>query len=174
MRGRDSVLIALITTITDPSDARADAYHGRWEEETANDQMKTHLRGPGWVLRSRLPDLAHQEIWAYLIVHHAISALTAKASAAADLDPDREWLLRDAGEADWPGYRALIMAAHAERRLRQLYPYTSHWMLRFSTTTASRSRLTWFASPRPRTRCSRFARTGWGRPSARRPQPRKP
>jgi hypothetical protein len=31
----------------------------------------------------------HQEIWAYLIVHHAISALTAKASAAADLDPDR-------------------------------------------------------------------------------------
>ena len=26
---------------------------------------------------------------AYLIVHHAISALTAKASAAADLDPDR-------------------------------------------------------------------------------------
>ena len=41
------------------------------------------------MLRSRLPDLVHQEIWAYLIVHHAISALTARASAAADLDPDR-------------------------------------------------------------------------------------
>lgn len=86
-------LIALITTITDPGDAHADdlaaAYHERWEEETANDQLKTHLRGPGRVLRSRLPDLVHQEIWAYLIVHHAISALTAKASAAADLDPDR-------------------------------------------------------------------------------------
>lgn len=86
-------LIALITTIVDPADARADelagGYHERWEEETANDQLKTHLRGPGQVLRSRLPDLAHQEIWAYLIVHHAISALTAKASAAADLDPDR-------------------------------------------------------------------------------------
>ncbi len=41
------------------------------------------------MLRSRLPDLVHQEIWSYLIVHHAISALTAKASAAADLDPDR-------------------------------------------------------------------------------------
>ncbi|WP_225854897.1 IS4 family transposase [Micromonospora sp. ALFpr18c] len=86
-------LITLITTITDPADARADelaaAYHERWEEETANDQLKTHLRGPGKVLRSRLPDLAHQEIWAYLIVHHAISALTAKASAAADLDPDQ-------------------------------------------------------------------------------------
>jgi hypothetical protein len=86
-------LIVLLSTILDPGDARADelavAYHQRWEEETANDQLKTHLRGPGRVLRSRLPDLAHQEIWAYLIVHHAISALTAKASAAADLDPDR-------------------------------------------------------------------------------------
>lgn len=86
-------LIALLTTITDPHHARADelavAYNERWEEETGNDQLKTHLRGPGKVLRSRLPDLVHQEIWAYLITHHAISALIAKASAAADLDPDR-------------------------------------------------------------------------------------
>jgi hypothetical protein len=88
-------LIVLLTSILDPTGndgARADelaaGYHQRWEEETANDQLKTHLRGPGRVLRSRLPDLAYQEIWAYLIVHHAISALTAKASAAADLDPD--------------------------------------------------------------------------------------
>jgi transposase IS4-like protein len=90
-------LIVLLTSILDPDPstggARADelaaAYHQRWEQETANDQLKTHLRGPGRVLRSRLPDLVVQEIWAYLIVHHAISALTAKASAAADLDPDR-------------------------------------------------------------------------------------
>ena len=86
-------LIVLLTTITDPGDARAgelaSAYHQRWEEETANDQLKTHLRGPGRVLRSRLPDLVHQEIWAYLIVHHAISALIARAAEAADLDPDR-------------------------------------------------------------------------------------
>jgi hypothetical protein len=86
-------LIVLLTTILDPTHARADelagVYHQRWEQETGHDQLKTHLRGPGKVLRSRLPDLVHQEIWAYLIVHHAISALTAKASAAADLDPDR-------------------------------------------------------------------------------------
>ncbi len=86
-------LIVLLSTVTDPGDARPDelaaAYHQRWEEETSNDQLKTHLRGPGRVLRSRLPDLVHQEIWAYLIVHHAISALIAAASAAADLDPDR-------------------------------------------------------------------------------------
>jgi hypothetical protein len=88
-------LIVLLSTILDldgPDGARAEelaaAYHERWEQETAHDQLKTHLRGPGRVLRSRLPDLVIQEIWAYLIVHHAISELTAKASAAADLDPD--------------------------------------------------------------------------------------
>jgi hypothetical protein len=85
-------LIVLLSTVTDPHDAHADelaaAYHERWEQETGHDQLKTHLRGPGRVLRSRLPDLVHQEIWSYLIVHHAISELTAKASAAADLDPD--------------------------------------------------------------------------------------
>ncbi|MDN5920780.1 MAG: IS4 family transposase [Pseudonocardia sp.] len=89
-------LIALLSTITDPggdngaqADELAAAYHQRWEQETGHDQLKTHLRGPGKVLRSRLPDLVHQEIWAYLITHHAISELTARASAAADLDPDR-------------------------------------------------------------------------------------
>ena len=29
-----------------------------------SDQLKTHLRGPGKVLRSRLPDLVHQEMGA--------------------------------------------------------------------------------------------------------------
>ncbi|MBV9160698.1 MAG: IS4 family transposase [Pseudonocardiales bacterium] len=88
-------LIVLLTSILHPDGpdgARAEelaaAYHQRWEHETANDQLKTHLHGPGRVLRSRLPDLVYQEIWAYLITHHAISALTARASAAADLDPD--------------------------------------------------------------------------------------
>jgi len=45
-------LIALLSTITDPADARADelaaAYHQRWEEETANDQLKKRIcAGPG-------------------------------------------------------------------------------------------------------------------------------
>ena len=86
-------LIALLTTITDPAEARADeladTYHQRWEHETGNDQLKTHLRGPGRVLRSRLPDLAYQEIWAWLTVHYAIAVLIARAAEAADLDPDR-------------------------------------------------------------------------------------
>lgn len=86
-------LIVLLSTIVDPADARADelaaTYHDRWEEETANDQLKTHLRGPGRVLRSRLPDLARQEIWAWLSVHYALAVLVARAAEAADMDPDR-------------------------------------------------------------------------------------
>jgi hypothetical protein len=86
-------LIVLLSTVTDPAAARADelavAYHQRWEEETANDQLKTHLRGPGRILRSRLPELVHQEIWAWLSVHYALSVLIARAAEAADLDPDR-------------------------------------------------------------------------------------
>ena len=86
-------LIVLLSTIVDPADARVDelaaAYHDRWEEESANDQLKTHLRGPGRVLRSRLPDLVRQEIWAWLSVHYAVAALVARAAQAADIDPDR-------------------------------------------------------------------------------------
>ncbi|HYS39878.1 MAG TPA: hypothetical protein VEO01_30045 [Pseudonocardiaceae bacterium] len=84
-------VIVLLTTITDPAEAAADeladAYHQRWEEETGNDQLKTHLRGPGRVPRSRLPDLVRQEIWAWLTVHYALAVLTARAAEAADLDP---------------------------------------------------------------------------------------
>jgi hypothetical protein len=83
-------LIVLLSNIVDPDAARADelaaAYHERWEEETSNDQLKTHLRGPGKILRSKLPELVHQEIWAWLLVHYALSALAAQ---AVDLDPDR-------------------------------------------------------------------------------------
>jgi Insertion element 4 transposase N-terminal len=86
-------LIALITTILDPGDvgatALARAYHQRWEHETANKQVKTYLRGPGKVLRSKSPDTVYQEIWGYLLTHHAISALICTAATAAGIDPDR-------------------------------------------------------------------------------------
>jgi hypothetical protein len=91
-------LIVLLTTITDPAQARADelaaVYHQRWEEETTFAQLKTHLRGPARILRSRLPDLVYQEIWAWLTVHHAIAALISRAAEAADIDPDRVSYIR--------------------------------------------------------------------------------
>ena len=91
-------LIALITTITDPAQASAQvlaqAYHQRWEHETGNNQLKTHLRGPGRVLRSKSPDMVRQEIYGYLLTHHAISALVCRAATEADIDPDRIKFLR--------------------------------------------------------------------------------
>ncbi|GAA2021290.1 hypothetical protein GCM10009839_17780 [Catenulispora yoronensis] len=59
----------------------------------------------------------------------------------ADNDPAQltasEWqhMRIEAGEADWPQYHELIEAAYAEPTLRVLYPFTSHWTLRFSTST---------------------------------------
>ncbi|WP_338692665.1 DUF6193 family natural product biosynthesis protein [Streptomyces sp. Q6] len=44
-----------------------------------------------------------------------------------------QWLLKTAGDADWPQYQALIEAAYAQPRLRSLYPFTSHWALSFSS-----------------------------------------
>jgi hypothetical protein len=82
-----------VVSILDPTAARVGelvaVHFQRWEEETGNDQLKTHLRGPGRVLLSRLPELAYQEIWAWLLVHYALSALAGRAADAADMDPDR-------------------------------------------------------------------------------------
>ena len=85
--------IRLITTISSPGQATAAvlarAYQQRWEHETGNKQLKTYLRGPGKVLRSRSPAMVRQEIYGYLLTHYAISALTCQAGTAAGIDPDR-------------------------------------------------------------------------------------
>lgn len=90
--------ITVITTITDPADAPAaelaKAYHQRWEHETGNKQIKTFLRGPGTVLRSKSPDMVRAEIYGYLLTHYAISALICQAATEADIDPDRVKFLR--------------------------------------------------------------------------------
>jgi len=86
-------IIALITTITQmtaaPAPLLAQAYQQRWEHETGNAQLKTYLRGPGRVLRSKSPDMVRQEIYGYLLTHYAISALICRAATEADIDPDR-------------------------------------------------------------------------------------
>jgi hypothetical protein len=90
--GKDE-LIALVTTILDlheaPAPVLAAAYHERWEHETGNAQLKTYLRGPGKILRSKSPDMVRQEIWGYLLTRYAISALICTAATAAGIDPDR-------------------------------------------------------------------------------------
>ncbi|WP_447002496.1 transposase [Saccharothrix isguenensis] len=88
----------LITTILDhrkaPARELAALYCQRWEIETALDELKTHQRGPGQVLRSRSPDGVEQEVWAHLLVHHAIRSLMHTAATDTGLDPDRLSFIR--------------------------------------------------------------------------------
>jgi hypothetical protein len=86
-------VIALVTTITQmtaaPAPLLAEAYTQRWEHETGNAQLKTHLRGPGRILRSKSPDMVRQEIYGYLLTHYALSALICRAATEAGAGPDR-------------------------------------------------------------------------------------
>ncbi len=83
----------LITTLLDhracPAPGLAACYARRWAIETAYRELKDCLRGPGRVLRGRTPDLARQELWAYLAVYQAIRIIIARAAARDGLDPGR-------------------------------------------------------------------------------------
>ena len=83
----------LITTILDPAAAPAAElaalYAQRWEFESTLDEIKTHLGGSHLVLRSQHPDGAEQELYGFLLVHHAIRHLMHQAAREGDHDPDR-------------------------------------------------------------------------------------
>lgn len=83
----------VITTLLDwrryPAAGLAAGYGWRWAIETGYREFKTFLRGPGRILRSRTPDLARQEIWAWLCIYQAIRVIICRAAAGAGLDPDR-------------------------------------------------------------------------------------
>jgi Insertion element 4 transposase N-terminal/Transposase DDE domain len=83
----------LITTLTDwraaPAAELAAGYAWRWAIETGFREFKTYLRGAGHLLRGRTPELARQELWAYLTIYQAIRAVMCLAAASARTDPDR-------------------------------------------------------------------------------------
>jgi hypothetical protein len=83
----------LITTLADwrafPAAALAAAYARRWAVETGFAELKTILRGHDRPLRGRTPELARQEVWAYLAIYQALRTLIARAAALTGLDPAR-------------------------------------------------------------------------------------
>jgi hypothetical protein len=62
--------------------------------ESTLDEIKTHLGGSHLVLRSQRPDGAEQELYGFLLVHHAIRYLMHQAARQADHDPDRISFIR--------------------------------------------------------------------------------
>jgi hypothetical protein len=91
-------LVVLITTITDPAETSAqslaEAYHRRWDAETAFDQVKEHLRPPGKVLRSKSPDLVRAELYGLLLTQWALAKLICDAATEAAIEPGRVKHLR--------------------------------------------------------------------------------
>ena len=88
----------LITTILDPHAAPAGelaaVYAQRWEFESTLDEIKTHLGGPHLILRSQHGDGAEQELYGFLLVHHAIRTLMHQAARDGEHDPDRISFIR--------------------------------------------------------------------------------
>ena len=63
-------------------------YHERWEVETAYDEVKTHILGPGALLRSKTPELVLQEVHGLMLAHYAVRRLIHEAARKVDEDPD--------------------------------------------------------------------------------------
>jgi hypothetical protein len=86
-------LYRLVTSVLDaaqaPAEELAPLYHERWEIENSLDELKTHLRGARFVLRSKTPDLVRQEFYGLMLTHFAIRGLMHEAALQAEEDPDR-------------------------------------------------------------------------------------
>ena len=83
----------LVTTLLDhlraPAGELAAMYAQRWEIENGYGELKTRLRGTGFILRSKSPELVTQEVYAFLTVYQALCTFEGQVAASADIDPDR-------------------------------------------------------------------------------------
>jgi hypothetical protein len=81
----------LLCSIMDPRKAPAlqlvDLYRKRWTIETVLAELKTRLRGPRVVLRSRVPNLTRQDFWGLLLAHYGVRALMHEAALEEKIDP---------------------------------------------------------------------------------------
>jgi hypothetical protein len=88
---RNTEVYKLVTTIFDYEQAPAEElgalYHERWEIETSLGEVKTYMRGPGIVLRSKTPELVRQEFYGFLLAYFAVRGVMHEAALEADEDP---------------------------------------------------------------------------------------
>ena len=92
-RHRRAERFRLVTTILDPERAPADQlaaiYHQRWEIEGGFLELKARLKGSGFALRSRDPEMAAQEMLAFLCIQQALAILEHRAATQAGISPAR-------------------------------------------------------------------------------------
>jgi len=121
----------LMTTLLDPTiTAREIAlhYHRRWDIEIVYDEIKTHqcvtLRGQApTTLRSKLPDLVKQEIYALAITYNLVRTLISQAAAEHGQDPTTISFL-DALQHILDAAPILTAAAPDHRELKRQYLLT--------------------------------------------------
>jgi hypothetical protein len=83
----------LVTTLLDPRQASAmelaQLYASRWKIETIFDELKTHLRGASFVLRSKKPELVRQDFYGLLLAHFGVRSLMHESARQQNIEPDR-------------------------------------------------------------------------------------
>jgi IS4 transposase len=84
---------ALLTDLLEPEQLPAHdmpwAYHQRWEEELAFDEIKTHLNGRRVHLRSKTPAGVLQEIYGLMLAHYIIRTVMCDAAQTEAIPPIR-------------------------------------------------------------------------------------
>jgi hypothetical protein len=86
-----SEVYRLLCSILDPRKAPAlqlaNLYPKRWTIETALGELKTRLRGPRVVLRSKVPVLVRQDFYGILLAHFGVRALMHEAALQENIEP---------------------------------------------------------------------------------------
>jgi hypothetical protein len=161
----------LLTTILDPSDASGEqlalAYAERWEIESAFDELKTHQRGPKTVLRSKSPELVHQEIWGHLCCHYAIRTLMWEAAEHAVETPTgyRSWRHYEYLDAPFPS-GALFPPHDADATDHLWRRAIAQLIARLNPTRRSRSNPRVIKRKMPKWHVKRSWHVGWPQPTA--------
>jgi hypothetical protein len=94
--------------------------------------------GVAWGEGTSLPELHGR----FPFLHHSERAEAHERGPAAEVELQWRLLHEQAAEApEFAGFRLLVQAAHAEPRLRQLYAFSSHWVLGFSGRTGQPSKV---------------------------------
>ena len=91
--GRKKEPVAVLTSLLNhhdyPAADIAKLYSKRWEAELVFKDIKVELLSTDKLLRSRLPDLVRQEVWALLLVHNLLRSEMVKVATKANVPPTR-------------------------------------------------------------------------------------
>lgn len=89
--GTKSEVIRLGSTLLDyvkyPALEAAGVFLERWQEETGYDEFKTHLKGAYRILRSPVPALVEQELYAFMLMYYLVRRIIAEAARKGGVSP---------------------------------------------------------------------------------------